>query len=88
MREIVYDKNFEKNLKRRLSNNANLKKKFVEKVSLFLKDPTHHTLKNHKLIGSKKEYKAFSITGDIRVIYIEKPTYYIFLDIGTHNQVY
>lgn len=46
-------------------------------------------LKNHPLKGKKKDYKAFSITGDYRITYkLISKSKVIFVDIGTHNQVY
>jgi mRNA-degrading endonuclease YafQ of YafQ-DinJ toxin-antitoxin module len=32
--------------------------------------------------------QAFSITADIQIIYREEPTYFLFLDIGSHQQIY
>lgn len=46
-------------------------------------------LRDHKLVGTLKGLRAFFITGDVRVIYIEENDDSITLiDIGTHNQVY
>jgi len=45
-------------------------------------------LQDHLLMGKLEGYRAFSVTGDIRVVYyIHDQTAY-FVDIGTHNQVY
>jgi len=35
-----------------------------------------------------KGLRAFSVGGDLRVVYRETEEYYEFLDIGSHNQVY
>ena len=62
--------------------------KFDQKVKIFAENPHNPILKNHLLTGKLQGYYAFSITGDIRVIYsIYMDTAY-FTDIGTHNQVY
>lgn len=45
-------------------------------------------LNDHSLKGSKDGHRSFSITGDVRVIYRETESAYIFKDVGTHNQVY
>jgi mRNA-degrading endonuclease YafQ of YafQ-DinJ toxin-antitoxin module len=45
-------------------------------------------LNDHGLKGSKRTYRAWSVSGDIRVVYRETEEYYEFLDIGSHNQVY
>ncbi len=45
-------------------------------------------LDDHGLKGKKRIYRAWSVAGDIRVVYRETDEYYEFLDIGSHNQVY
>jgi mRNA-degrading endonuclease YafQ of YafQ-DinJ toxin-antitoxin module len=48
-------------------------------------------LKAHKLSGKLKGLWSFSIEQDIRVIFYftkEKPKKVVFVDIGTHNEVY
>lgn len=85
---ILYHKVFRKHFKKRIVPNFSLVKKFEERLQLFLINPTHPSLQNHRLIGHKKEYCSFSIAGDIRVIYkIENETIK-FYDVGSHNQVY
>jgi len=79
---------FVKNFKRRLTNQPEVKKKFFERVKLFISDPTSPLLKDHPLKGKKIGLRAFSITGDVRVVYHIKGEVIYFLDIGTHNQVY
>ena len=43
---------------------------------------------DHALTDGLEGKRAFSITGEIRVIYVELEGCIVFLDIGTHNQVY
>ncbi|MDO8609629.1 MAG: type II toxin-antitoxin system mRNA interferase toxin, RelE/StbE family [bacterium] len=45
-------------------------------------------LKDHKLIGSLNGLRAFSITGDVRVVYRIEGDILELYDIGSHNQVY
>ena len=86
--KVFYHKTFRKNFKKRISHKPNLINKFKERFKLFLQDPSNQFLKDHKLVGRKKDYRAFSITGDIRVVYkVEKDGIRLY-DIGTHNQVY
>jgi len=47
-----------------------------------------YPLHDHALTGKLAGKRAFSIAGDIRVIYVEFDDFIVFLDIGTHNQVY
>lgn len=62
---------------------------FKERLGLFCEDPAMPLLKNHHLTGSLKGKYAFSVSGDVRVIYriIGKESI-LLLRIGTHNQVY
>jgi len=46
-------------------------------------------LKDHPLTGKKQGLRAFSITGDVRIVYhFVSDDFVEFLDIGSHNQVY
>lgn len=85
--QIKYHKNFEKNFKRLSSK---LKQKTLEAIKKFTKDPHDPMLRNHSLKGQLKGLRAFSVTGDVRIIFKEKDNYIlvIMLDIGIHNHVY
>lgn len=86
---VEFHPNFKKSYQKRIKNHPKLEKRFKQRFDLFRKNSSDPTLKNHKLIGSKNEYMSFSITGDIRVIYLKlSPNKILFLDIGSHNQVY
>ena len=86
--EVKYHKNFVKNYKSRYQGNDKIKTQFQKRLKLFIENPDNPILKNHILKGEKILLKAFSITGDVRVVYMEKDNVAYFLDIGTHNQVY
>ncbi len=80
---------FKKSFKKRIANNSKLKKQFQKRIDMFRQNPQHPLLKNHSLIGEKKGYWSFSVTGDIRVIYKKNsPNKVVLLDVGSHNQVY
>lgn len=87
--EIKKSSSFDKSYKKRVLGNASLEKKFRERSVLFLVDRSNPILKDHKLTGKKIGLRAFSVTGDIRVIYIPiSIDLVLFVDIGSHNQVY
>jgi len=86
--EINYTKKFRKSYRQRIKKNKNLIRKFNDRLQIFLQDSDNPLLKDHKLAGAKKHLRAFSITGDIRVIYFLKGNIVNLVDIGTHNQVY
>ncbi len=85
--EIHYHKDFEKRF-RKLT--PNIKSKVLKAIEKFISHPNHPTLRNHPLTGGLRGRRAFSVTGDIRIIFREYDNYtvVIFLDVGTHNQVY
>ena len=64
------------------------KKRYEDRLKLFMSNRRSPILKDHALVGMKLKLRAFSITGDIRVVYTIVDDSVFFLDIGTHNQVY
>ena len=85
--QIQFHANFEKRF-RKLS--EKLKEKTRGALEKFFKDPFHPSLKNHALHGELEGKRAFSVTGNLRVIFEEHENYFlvIMLDVGTHSQVY
>lgn len=83
--EIKFSTNFRKRYQKL---NEKIKKAFHQRLKLFTQDPYQLLLKNHPLSGKLQGYRAFSITGDIRVVYYVSGGIAYFVDIGTHNQVY
>jgi addiction module RelE/StbE family toxin len=88
MKKIKFSKYFEKSFKKRILPSPSLSKKFAERLKLFQTNPKDPLIRDHALTGTKIGKRAFSITGDYRVVYGEKDGVLIFYDIGTHNQVY
>ena len=86
--QIKAHRKFTSNYQKRIASDPKLVSKFQTKLKQFLNDPTSPTLKDHKLIGRLGSYRAFSITGDIRVVYRIVGDELWLYDIGTHNQVY
>jgi addiction module RelE/StbE family toxin len=66
-----------------------VKVKFKQRRSIFLTDEFNVILNNHSLSGQYARFRSINITGDFRAIYyrLEQDTV-IFVDIGTHNQLY
>lgn len=87
--KIDYHKKFQKNYSKRIRSNRNIDRIFKEKLALFVENSNDPSLKDHTLTGKLKHLRSFSITGDIRVVYrlIGKDCV-LFLDIGSHNQIY
>ena len=86
--EIKFHQKFKKNFKKRIQPQHKLVEAFENRLSTFLQNQKHYLLRDHKLVGKFRDYRAFSITGDIRLVYkITDDTLFLY-DIGTHNQVY
>lgn len=67
-----------------------LRDKAILAIKKFAKNPYDKTLRNHALVGKLHGLRAFSVTGDMRIIFKEYNNYVlvIMLDIGTHSQIY
>lgn len=84
----LFASTFRKHFAKRIANVPMFRKKFDARLSFFLNNPNHPLLHDHPLKGDQSGRRSFSVTGDIRVIYKRTEDTIIFLDIGTHNQVY
>ena len=68
---------------------SDLQARFWQKVAQFQQDPFQPTLRTHKLSGKMKNMWSFSIEYDARVIfYFTDEDKAVFVDIGTHDEVY
>ena len=86
MKSIILHKHFEKKYSK-LS--KKIKEAFKERRNLFLEDMYNSSLSTHALHGEYKGYMSFNVTGNIRVVYKEeKKDIYLFVDIGTHPELY
>jgi len=88
MKPIKRDRTFEKHFKQRISPHLKLTNRFKERLTLFMAGELGYPIYDHALTGKLAGKRAFSIAGDIRVIYIELEDSIVFLDVGSHNQVY
>ena len=89
MIELVWDQKFKRSVKKKLSKSPQLKIKFAAKLKIFEQNPFDPSLKTHKLSGILKDYWAFSIDYDIRIIFkFIDPQTVLLIDIGSHDEVY
>ena len=88
MKPIRLTKDFEKSYKKRIEPKRNLRDAYLNRVTAFQSGKRNESLNDHPLKGKMKGKRAFSISGDVRVVYEETEHFYIFLDVGSHNQVY
>lgn len=86
---ITLHNRFKKAYKNRIAQRKELISKTEKRVAMFREDPKNPVLKDHALSGTKRGLRTFSVTGDIRIVYLPVSDNEVsFLDIGTHNQVY
>ena len=85
---VKYSKEFLKHYKKRVYPNKRLAERYKERLATHLENPKDPALKDHRLSGAKKHLRAFSVTGDLRVVYYYQEEWIVLVDIGTHNQVY
>lgn len=86
--KIKYHKNFLKSYKKRIKPHPKLTILFTKQLSKFIRNPKDTSLRDHKLVGKMKTFRAFSVTGGIRVVYLIVNNELWLYDIGSHNQVY
>ena len=82
---IILHKQFEKSYARQ---KENIRLAFKKRLSLFIDNPHHPSLKNHGLHGEWADYASINITGDIRAIYKIDDEVAIFVAIGSHGELY
>lgn len=79
---------FKRAYKKRIAHSSKLQLRVKERITLFQTNPHSPLLNDHPLKGNKVGYRAFSVTGDIRIIYFMERGIAYLVDIGSHNQVY
>ncbi len=88
--EVSFSRSFKKAFHKRVKGFSS-EIAFWQSVEQFVQDPFFPQLKTHKLSGKLKGLHSYSIEYDLRVVFYftkDKPTRAIFVDIGTHDEVY
>ncbi len=89
MIKIAFSPAFERSFRKCIKNNPKLQEKFWQKVEYFIQNPFDTQLKTHKLTGKLKDLWSFSIEYDMRVVfYFVDEFNVVFVDIGSHDEVY
>jgi mRNA-degrading endonuclease YafQ of YafQ-DinJ toxin-antitoxin module len=87
--EVSFSSSFKRAFKKRIKGNADLETRFWQKLEQFTVDPFDSSLKTHKLSGKLKEFWSFSVDYDERVLfYFMENEKAVFVDIGSHDEVY
>jgi addiction module RelE/StbE family toxin len=88
MKRIESTKQFQKRLKQRYGHQPKTIERLARHLELFRQGIRKKPVNDHPLTGKLKGLRAFSVGGDVRVVYQEAEDHYLLLDIGPHNQVY
>jgi addiction module RelE/StbE family toxin len=88
--EVSFGESFKKAFRKRTKDPV-LEKEFWYRLELFIKNPFDPNLKTHKLSGKLKGLWSFYVDYDFRVVFYftkGKPKKVVFVDIGSHDEVY
>jgi addiction module RelE/StbE family toxin len=89
MIEIAFSSSFKRAFKKSVAGDVGLEARFWERVELFKRTPFDPKLRTHKLSGKLKDLWSFSVEYDLRVIFsFVGQSQAIFVDIGSHKEVY
>jgi addiction module RelE/StbE family toxin len=88
VKRIELHHSFVKSYSKRIAKDEKLSKQYDKRINMFITGHRDAPINDHALTGDMQGRRAFSITGDIRVVYIEFEDKIIFIDVGTHSQVY
>ena len=89
MIRAAWDQGFKRSYKKRVRNNSRLKKKFWEKMEIFLENPFFPQLRTHKLSGKLAGQWAFSVDDDCRIVFeFVGEDQVLLIDVGSHDEVY
>jgi len=88
--EVSFSDSFRKVFRKRIKS-AEIELEFWNRLEIFVNEPFDSKLKTHKLSGKLKGLWSFTIEYDLRVVFFftnDKPKQAIFVDLGTHDEVY
>lgn len=86
---VLFDKDLLKKIGEIKRKNAKLYKRIEKQLTLFEKNPKHHSLRIHKLAGNLRNSWSISLDRSYRMVY--RVTTFgdaYFYAIGTHSEVY
>ena len=89
MIEIAFSSSFKRAFKKRVAGNPRIEVRFWEKIEIFKNNRFDSQLRTHKWSGKLKDLWSFSVEYDLRVIFhFIDDQGGLFVDIGTHKEVY
>jgi len=85
----IWDEGFKRSYKKRVKMDEELRRRFWQRLELFLSTPFARQLRTHKLSGKLEGLWAFSVDEDCRVVFeFMGEDRVLLIDIGSHDEVY
>jgi addiction module RelE/StbE family toxin len=85
----IWDEGFKRSYRKKVKKNENLRRRFWQRMELFLGSPFSAQLRTHKLSGKLEGQWAFSVDDDCRVVFeFIGEDKVLLIDIGSHDEVY
>ena len=90
MTEITFSSSFKRAYKKKIKVRKETDDLFWDTVKLFTSDPFHPSLKTHKLSGKLRGLWSYTVEYNLRVVFsfVDGSSKAIFVDLGTHDEVY
>ena len=90
MIKVAYSQSFIKAYKKKIIQNTAIIANFFDRFQIFIHNPFDKSLKTHKLSGKLKDLWAFSLEYDLRIVFYFENNHQnaVFIDIGSHDEVY
>ena len=89
MIRAVWDEGFRRSYRKRVKKREELRRRFWQRLELFLLNPFTPQLRTHKLSGKLDGRWAFSVDDDCRVVFeFIGEDRVLLIDIGGHDEVY
>ena len=89
MINLVWGSSFRRAYRKVTEANPNLKPKIAQALERFVDNPFHPSLRTHKLSGKLKDFWAFVVEYDCRIVFqFLDSEYIVLIDIGKHDEVY
>lgn len=89
MVKVSFSSSFKRVFKKQIKGNTDLEARFWQKLEQFTANPFDQGLKTHKLSGKLKDLWSFSLDyGERVVFYFTDDGDAVFVDIGSHDEVY
>jgi mRNA-degrading endonuclease YafQ of YafQ-DinJ toxin-antitoxin module len=88
--EVSFSDSFKKAFQKRIKT-TDAEPLFWNRLDVFTSDPFESKLKTHRLSGKLKDMWSFSLDYNLRIVFYftkDKPKKAVFIDIGTHDEVY